>query len=66
MTIMLIECSTDEEHFVVPILCTEGLNANDIQKEMCLSREAVQLGGKHFADDSEVETEARKWLRQQS
>jgi hypothetical protein len=24
------------------------------------------LGGKHFADDEEVETEVRKWLRQQS
>jgi hypothetical protein len=25
-----------------------------------------QLGGKRFADDEEVEREARKWLRQQS
>jgi hypothetical protein len=25
-----------------------------------------QLGGKRFADDEEVETEVRKWLRQQS
>jgi hypothetical protein len=24
------------------------------------------LGGKHLADDEEVETEVRKWLRQQS
>jgi hypothetical protein len=24
------------------------------------------LGGKHFADDEGVETEVRKWLRQQS
>jgi hypothetical protein len=24
------------------------------------------LGGKRFADDEEVETEVRKWLRQQS
>jgi hypothetical protein len=24
------------------------------------------LGGKHFTDDEEVETEMRKWLRQQS
>jgi hypothetical protein len=24
------------------------------------------LGGKHFADDKEVETKVRKWLRQQS
>jgi hypothetical protein len=25
-----------------------------------------QLGDTHFADDEEVETEVRKWLRQQS
>jgi hypothetical protein len=25
-----------------------------------------QLGSKHFADDKEVETEVRKWLRQQA
>jgi hypothetical protein len=24
------------------------------------------LGGKYFADDKEIETEVRKWLRQQS
>jgi hypothetical protein len=36
----------------------------------CLSRKAVhnwaQKRGKVFADDEEVETEVRKWLRQQS
>jgi hypothetical protein len=26
----------------------------------------LSLGGKRFADDEEVETEVRKWLRQQS
>jgi hypothetical protein len=26
----------------------------------------IRLGGKRFADDEEVETEVRKWLRQQS
>jgi hypothetical protein len=26
----------------------------------------LQLGGKGFADDEEVETEVREWLRQQS
>jgi hypothetical protein len=26
----------------------------------------AHLGGKHFADDEEVETEVQKWLRQQS
>jgi hypothetical protein len=44
----------------------------------CLSRKVVHnwvdifsakkkhLGGKYFADDEEVETEVRKWLRRQS
>jgi hypothetical protein len=35
-----------------------------------LSRKAVhdwdEIRGKYFADDEEVETEVRKWLRQQS
>jgi hypothetical protein len=55
----------------------KGLNARDIHKEMfpvyggkCLSCKAVHKWveklGKRFADDEEVETEVRKWLRQQS
>jgi hypothetical protein len=36
----------------------------------CLSRKAVhnwvEKHGKRFADDEEVETQARKWLREQS
>jgi hypothetical protein len=55
----------------------KGLNAKDIHKEMfpvysgkCLSCKAVhnwvEKRGKLFADDEEVETEVRKWLRQQS
>jgi hypothetical protein len=58
-------------------LWAKGLNAKDIHKEMlhvyggkCLSRKAVhswaEKRGKRFADDEEVETEAPKWLRQQS
>jgi hypothetical protein len=57
-------------------LWAKGHSANDINKEMfpvyggkCLTRNAVhnwvQKPGKRFADD-EVETEARKWLRQES
>jgi hypothetical protein len=53
------------------------LNANDIHKEIfpvyggeCLSRRAVHKWNKKrskgFADDEKVETEVRKWLRQQS
>jgi hypothetical protein len=58
-------------------LWAKGLNAKDIHKEMfpvcggkCLSCKAVHIWiekrGKRFADDEEVETEVRKWLRQQS
>jgi hypothetical protein len=52
-------------------------NAKDVHKEVfpicggkCLSRTAVhnwvERRGKRYADDEEVETEVRKWLRQQS
>jgi hypothetical protein len=55
----------------------KGLNAKDINRGIftvkggkCLSLKAVQnwveKSGKCFADDEEVEKEARKWLRQQS
>jgi hypothetical protein len=55
-------------------LWTKGLNTKDIHKEIlpvyggkCLSHKAVHKWVKKcFADDEEVETEARKWLRQQS
>jgi hypothetical protein len=57
-------------------LWAKGLNAKDIHEEMFplhggkyLSRKAahnwVKKRGKHFADVEEVETEVRKWLRQQ-
>jgi hypothetical protein len=56
------------------VLCAKALNAKNIHKERfpvyggkCLSRKwGSQMGGKRFADDEEVETEVRKWLRQQS
>jgi hypothetical protein len=54
-------------------LWAKGLNAKHILKKMCpvyggkyLSLKWFILGGKRFADDGEVETEVRKWLRQQS
>jgi hypothetical protein len=58
-------------------LWAKGLSAKDIHKERfsiyvgnCLSRKAVhnwaEKRGKCFTDDEEVETEVRKWLRQQS
>jgi hypothetical protein len=51
----------------------KGLNAKDIHKGMfpvyvgsvCRVKQ-FSLGGRRFADDEEVETEVRKWLRQQS
>jgi hypothetical protein len=58
-------------------LWEKGLNAKDIHTEIspaycgkCLSRKEVRnwvdKRGKRFADDEEVDTEVRKWLRQQS
>jgi hypothetical protein len=58
-------------------LWARGLNAKDIYKEKFriygekyLSHKAVHSWDgkrdKYFADDEEVETEMRKWLRQQS
>jgi hypothetical protein len=69
-------CSTEEQRSVVRFLWAKGLNGKDIHKEMfsiyggkCLSRKVfqnwVEERGKRFADDEEVETEARKWLTQQ-
>jgi hypothetical protein len=58
-------------------LWAKGLSAKYIHKEMfsvcdgkCLLRKAVhswvEKHGERFADDEEVETEVRKWPRQQS
>jgi hypothetical protein len=54
-------------------LWAKELNAKDIHKEMfsvwggkCLSGKALCLSGKSFPDDEEIQTEVRKWLRQQS
>jgi hypothetical protein len=74
MATVLEEYATKEQRSAVRFLWAKGLNAKDIHKEMfpvyggkCLSRKAVHnWAEKRFADDEEVETEARKWLRQQS
>jgi hypothetical protein len=61
----------------VRFLWAEGLNSKDVHKEIfpvydrkCLPHKAVhnwvEKHGRRFADDEEVETEVRKWLRQQS
>jgi hypothetical protein len=77
MVIVFEDCITEEQRSVVRLLWAKGLNANNIYKEMfsvycgkCLSRKevhsCVKKRGKSFADDEGVETEVRKWLRQQS
>jgi hypothetical protein len=58
-------------------LWAKGFNAKNINEEMfpvrcwkCLLRKAVhswaEKCGESFADDEEVETEVRKWLRKHS
>jgi hypothetical protein len=54
-------------------LWAKGLNAKNVHKEIfsvyggkCLSCKAFHVDGKYFADDEEIETEVRKWLRQES
>jgi hypothetical protein len=49
----------------------KGLNAKDIHKKVFMFTvgsvcrvKQFSLGGKHFGDDEEVETEVRKWLKQ--
>jgi hypothetical protein len=78
MATVLEEYITEEQRSVVRFfLWAKKLNAKDSHKEMFplyggkfLSRKAVQnrgkKSGKRFADDEEVKTELRKWLRQQS
>jgi hypothetical protein len=75
--VTVLECATEETRSFVRYLWAKGLNAKDVHKEIfpvyggkCLSCKAVhnwvEKHGKRFADDEEVETEVRKWLRQQS
>jgi hypothetical protein len=75
----VLEAYTTEEHSSVVrfFLWAKGLDARGIHKEMFpvyggkgFSLKAVHIWfekpGKGFADDEGVETEVRKWLRQQS
>jgi hypothetical protein len=77
MATVLEDCTFEEQHFIVRFFWAKGLNSKDINKEMfpvyggkCLSCKGVhnwvEKHGKRFADDEEVETQERKWLRQQS
>jgi hypothetical protein len=51
-------CTTEEKRFVARFWA-KGFNAKNIHN--CAGK-----SGERFADDEEVETEARKWLSQQS
>jgi hypothetical protein len=75
MATVLEECSTEEQCSVVRFFFCgkKRLNAKDIHKGMfslydgkCFSRKMFPSWRQHFADDEEVETELRKWLKQQS
>jgi hypothetical protein len=78
-TVLEVYTTEEENSLMRFFLWAKGLNAKDIHKEMfsvyggkCLSRIAVStgsrnchLGGNIFADNEDVETDVRKWLRQQ-
>jgi hypothetical protein len=69
----VLECNTEEQRSVV-LFCVQKDSFQRIFIKKCLlftvgsvcCVSGSHLGGKHFADDEEVETEVRKWLRQQS
>jgi hypothetical protein len=70
---VLEECPTEEQHpFVLFCGQKDSMQRIFIKKcflsmvgSVCRVRR-FSLGGKHFVNDKEVETEVRKWLRQQS
>jgi hypothetical protein len=77
MATMFEESITEKQRSVVRFVSTKGLNAKDIPKKMfpvygrkCLMRKTVhnwvEKRSKRFAEEEEVETEVRKWLREQS
>jgi hypothetical protein len=77
MSTVLEDCTTEEQRSIVRFLWAKELKAKDIHKEMypvyggkCLLCKAAhnwcEKRGKLFADDEELETEVRKWLRQLS
>jgi hypothetical protein len=64
----LVDCTTKYS----VLFCVKGLSAKAIHKKdfifivgnVCRVKQ-FSLGGKHFVDDEEIETEVRKWLKQQ-
>jgi hypothetical protein len=71
---VLEEYSTEERHSVVRFFCGQKDSMQRIFIKKCFlftvgsvcGVKRFHLGGKRFADDEEVETEVRKWRRQQS
>jgi hypothetical protein len=75
MATELQECNAEELPSVVRFLFSEQKDLMQrifIKKyflstvEVFVALSVSQLGSKHFADDEQVQTEAWKWLRQQS
>jgi hypothetical protein len=75
--VTVLECTTEEQRSVVRFLWAKRLDVKHTDKEMfpvyggkCLSRKAVHNWVDRFSEGrskvSDDETEARKWLRQQS
>jgi hypothetical protein len=66
-------CTTEEQHSVVRFLWAKDSMQRMFMKKCFLFTvgsvcrvKRFSLSGKRFADDEEVKTEVRKWLRQQS
>jgi hypothetical protein len=74
MATVLEEYTTEEHSYIVRFFCgqKDSMQKIFIKKGFLFTVGSVcsvkrfSLGGKHFADDEEVDTEVRKWLRQQS
>jgi hypothetical protein len=71
MAILLEGCTVEEHLSHLRFSWKKGHNAKDIHKDIftvgsVCHVQRFSLGGKRFAHDEEVETEVRKWLRQQS
>jgi hypothetical protein len=76
MATVLGECNTEEQRSIVRFFCGQ----KDLMQRILIKKYFLftvgprdfhlfgplknHLGGRRFADDEEVETEVRKWLRQ--
>jgi hypothetical protein len=74
MVTVLEECATENQFFYAFFFVRKRTHCKGFSKGMIpvyggkgfVMQSGLQLGGKRLADDEEVETEVRKWLRQQS